>query len=551
VVIICSSSTPLGPLNAPKAHASSGIVVTLGAGAIGANSWTTGANANGTTNDAVYATAAPAKSGTTTGLWSTYGFDTSLPTTAAITKVEIIARYKVSTTASVASLDVQSAVSGTNCPTTAINDASEPVAATDFIADITSCRAWVRSDLLNANFNTKITAKRGNSNTAVTFSLDNVRTRVTYDTPDFTQSSYGFYKNTDSTDVGLPLASQNNPATIAYPSSPFRLRMDLAVTTLALPSSGESFKLQYVGKGTGTCAAPTGGTPAAYTDVTAATAIAYNDNTTPATNTALTSNGSDPTDGANTIIDETYLELNNFTNPTAIATSQDGKWDFSLKDNAAPASTTYCLRAVLGTGVAISTYTNYPEISTSGPAALTTTIVDAVGSLVGSPSISFSSITTPFVCTTTTGTFGIAAQKIRVLNTSTVLGWSMSIAATLGSTALWSAGTPKYDFNDPSGSTPGCTDGGDADNYAGQLSLDPSVGTITSQSSCTSTGITKGGSAAFSEGVTNSITLLNGSNTSEKGCYWDFTGVTASQKVPTEQNPGAYSINLTMTVVSN
>lgn len=551
LIIIFASVIDVGIKNIPITHASSGIIVSQGASTIGTNAWTSSANAYGTTADSVYATAAPGKNGSVAGNWATYGFDTALPTNIAITKVELIPRYKVSSVLSVASLDVQAVVSGTNCPTTAINDASEPILDTDFIADVTSCRTWTRSDLLNANFKTLITAKRGNTNTAATFSLDIVKVRVTYNAIDYNQASYGVFKNMDSTDVGSTLASSNTAATIHYPSAPFRLRVLLGIGTLNLAISGESFKLQYAGKGTGTCASPSGGSPAVYTDVTAATLIAYNDNITPASNASITNNSADPTDGVNSIVSQTYIEANNFSNSAAINAGQDGKWDFSLKDNGAPSSTAYCLRTVLSSGTLLDTYSVYPEVTTSAPGSLTASIVAANGSDVASPAFALSGITTPFICTNSTGTFGTSSQRIRVSNSLSSLGWSASIAATAGNTALWSAGTPKYDFNDPAGSPSGCSAGLDSDSYAGRLTINPSSGTVASQPNCTNTGVSVGGSAGFNEGVTDSITLINASSAAEKGCYWDLTGVSVNQYVPADQNTGNYTINLTLTVVSN
>lgn len=551
IIVIVASFVNVKIVDVPEAHASAGIVVTQGASTIGTTAWLTPANAYGTSADGVYATAAPAKNGTKVGYWATYGFDSALPANPTITKVEIIPRYKVNTVLSVSSLDVQAVVSGTNCPTTAINDASEPLVDTDFIADVTSCRTWTRSDLLDANFKTLITAKRGSSTTTPTFSLDYVKVRVTFSVIDYAQASYGIFKNNDSTNVGSTLAASNTPAQVHYPSAPFRLRLLVGIGTLNLAANGESFKLQYVGKGSGTCMSPSGGSPSVYTDVTAGTLIAYNDNPSPVTNSSITNNAADPTDGANTVISQTYIESNNFTNPTIINAGQDGKWDFSLKDNGAPASTTYCLRAVLSTGTLLDTYSVYPEVTTSAPGSLTASIVAANGTDVTSPAFALSAVTTPFVCSNSTGTFGTTSQRIRISNTLSSLGWSASIAATGGKTALWSSGTPKYDFNDPAGSPSGCAAGLDSDTYAGRLSLNPSAGTITSQSNCANTGVSLGGSAAFSENVTDSITLLNGSSSAELGCYWDLTGVGISQYIPADQKSGNYSLNLTMTVVSN
>jgi hypothetical protein len=182
---------------------------------------------------------------------------------------------------------------------------------------------------------------------------------------------------------------------------------------------------------------------------------------------------------------------------------------------------------------------------------LTSDIVDASGVTVASPSLSMSTVAAGNSCQTTTGTFGVSAQKIRVTNTTATPGWTLSIAATSGVSSNWSSGTASYDFNDSSGSQAGCSDGGDADSIAGQLSLNPSVGTITPQGGCSSTGVSKGSSSAFSQGVTDNITLLSASGSAQTNCYWDLTGVNLSQTIPSFEAPGTYSLNMTMTVVAN
>jgi hypothetical protein len=179
------------------------------------------------------------------------------------------------------------------------------------------------------------------------------------------QSAYRLFNNANSTDVGAPLAAQDTAATLGSTGAAFRVRLLLHVADITLGTSGQAYKLQFVGKGTGTCAAPSGGTPAVYTDVTAATAIAYNNNAAPADGATLTANASDPTHGSDTVVNQSYEELNTFTNLAAIVKGQDGKWDFSLIDNGAPASTTFCLRAVKSTGTALDTYIVFPEITTS------------------------------------------------------------------------------------------------------------------------------------------------------------------------------------------
>ncbi len=188
--------------------------------------------------------------------------------------------------------------------------------------------------------------------------------------PTFDQSAYRWFSNADSYDVGAALtASQDQAATLGAAGIPFRLRLLMHVAGSDLPQNGLQFKLQFVGKGTGTCASPSGGTPSSYTDVTTATAISFFNNSGPPDKNdgnALTANASDPTHPPDTIVPETYEELNNFTNSVAaVLPGQDGKWDFALYDNGAPANTTYCFRAIISDGTPLDTYASRPELTTA------------------------------------------------------------------------------------------------------------------------------------------------------------------------------------------
>gem|GEM_PF-6548236 len=65
------------------------------------------------------------------------------------------------------------------------------------------------------------------------------------------------------------------------------------------------------------------------------------------------------------MINQSYQELNTFTTSVAaIPRDQDGSWDFSLFDNTAPDSTTYCFRIVEDDGTLLDTYSSIPEITT-------------------------------------------------------------------------------------------------------------------------------------------------------------------------------------------
>lgn len=189
---------------------------------------------------------------------------------------------------------------------------------------------------------------------------------------------------------------------------------------------------------------------------------------------------------------------------------------------------------------------------------LSTDIQDATRTTVANPSISMSAKSVSFDCysggTASTGTFGANAQRIYVSNPNAANnGWTLTLAAQAGATATWSNGgaTVKYDFNDAGGAPAGCGDGADADALGGQMTVDPSVGTLTADcGSCTTANISKGSSASFVEGTTNSITLLNAAAASHDIGRWYLTGVGVSQTIPAEQAADSYTINMSLTVAA-
>jgi hypothetical protein len=187
------------------------------------------------------------------------------------------------------------------------------------------------------------------------------------------------------------------------------------------------------------------------------------------------------------------------------------------------------------------------------PAVLAADIVDASGSPVASPSITFNALTTSFSCQANSATLGTAAQKMRISNGTANELWTLSIAATGGAAANWSNGsTGQFDFNDTAGSPVGCLDGADADSLPGRMSVDASASTITAlQYDCSVAGVTKGSLAGFSQGVTDAVTIANTSSSAIDNCDYDMTDVTVTQQVPAERPIGNYSINMTITVTAN
>lgn len=187
---------------------------------------------------------------------------------------------------------------------------------------------------------------------------------------------------------------------------------------------------------------------------------------------------------------------------------------------------------------------------------LTADVKDENGVTVGAPAAAFAAQNFAFTCltglTASTATLGTNTQRVYVSNPDAAdSGWTLTIAATGGATTRWSnAGASQfYDFNDPGGS--GCTDGGDADASAGQLSIDPSVGAITTDcASCNTTGVTRGASASFNQGSVDSITLINAAAGSDDVWQGYLTGVALSQTIPASQAVEDYSINMTLTATS-
>lgn len=187
------------------------------------------------------------------------------------------------------------------------------------------------------------------------------------------------------------------------------------------------------------------------------------------------------------------------------------------------------------------------------PGTLIADIRDENRSPVASPSFALSPVNFSFECGSSTGTIGTNTQRLYVDNPGAAdAGWTLTIAATDGPTALWedSGQTQVFDHNDPTAA--GCTDSADADSVGGQLTLNPNAGTLTADcSSCTTANITKGSATSFEEGVVDSITLLNASSASDDAGRWYLTGVGLTQTVPASQAATDYSINLTITATAS
>lgn len=317
---------------------------------------------------------------------------------------------------------------------------------------------------------------------------------------------------------------------------------------VTVASSTIGTRLEFAQKTVGSCSAQTG-----FQAVTTNTAIAWSTNPSVASGTAITATGNDPISGSNVVVQRYVSATSDLNNPQAIAPGETGLWDFSLKDNSGKFNQAYCLRLAQSNGTAYASYVQYPEIVTA-EGILSVDILDVSDEPVATPGVTLPTAQISTSCQTVTGTLGTSSQKIRVSNDTTSASWVLDIAPTNGSTAAWQHTTEAegYDFNDSSGSPAGCNSGLDGDGMAGQLTVNPSVGgsLVQAKSGCTLTGITKGSSQAFSEGVIDAIVLLDASGSANTECYWDMTGIGISQTVPARQPGGSYTIDMTLTVLA-
>lgn len=189
----------------------------------------------------------------------------------------------------------------------------------------------------------------------------------------------------------------------------------------------------------------------------------------------------------------------------------------------------------------------------AGAGTITADIVDASYVSVTNPTMAMSAANFSFSCQTKIGSFGTASQQIYINNSNGANnGWTLTVAAQ-AVTNVWDSAGTDYDFNDPTSS--GCADGADSpDTLGGQMTVDPSVATLAvgQCGSCTTNNISKGSSAAFNQGTTDTITLLTATAASDDVGDWKLTGVNISQKIPAEQPAASdHNINMVLTVTAN
>lgn len=385
---------------------------------------------------------------------------------------------------------------------------------------------------------------KGNELFSDQFRVSTIETIVTWVSPDLAEDASRIYENADSTTPGTPLAATDT-LTEVHNDTEFRMRLGITPSTVDWLSGtwgdhNNTYNLQYAPKTQASCAAQVSG----WSDVQSGSGtIRWFNNPSVADNAGISSYANDPTTSG-TIDYQTYRESNGFTLANNVTAGDTALWDFSLQDVGSSPGDDYCFRVVKSNGSLLESYSAYPEVLTVGDYGAT--IVDAGGTEVTTPQVSFPSTVVQTSCQNSTATLGISSQKLRVQNDLVTNGWDVSIAATDGASTLWEAGSLRYDFNDSAV----CSDGGDSDAYGGALEVQASSTTSTPKSGCTNTGVSIGSDASFIESSVDAISLASADSSAARFCYWDLTGIGLEQSIPAATPSGNYTIDMTVTMTA-
>lgn len=168
---------------------------------------------------------------------------------------------------------------------------------------------------------------------------------------------------------------------------------------------------------------------------------------------------------------------------------------------------------------------------------ISTSIRDASGVVVSSPTFAMSPVAASTSQQTSTGTFGADAQRITVDNPNGLItggAWTLALNATVPGTGTWTSGANNYAYNGVTAA-------------AGQLTVNPSVASLTAITGG-STGVTLGTQATFSGSTP--ITLATASSSAASIWNGYITGIGLSQTIPPAQAVGDYTIDMTQTVTA-
>lgn len=186
-------------------------------------------------------------------------------------------------------------------------------------------------------------------------------------TPQFTQSDYLWYTNTNSSTpsdiwpqgaTDLEENEQIDSTMAVLTSDILRLRMSVTATSSVVSTSSTAFKLQYADGDA--CSADLSWYDVGAISSTTAHWRGYNN--------AAASDGDTLSSALlqNTTVFESYEEENDSTlNPRGIPIGGVAEWDFALQNYAGTPGALYCFRMVTAEGALLNTYTNYPAVQTN------------------------------------------------------------------------------------------------------------------------------------------------------------------------------------------
>lgn len=196
--------------------------------------------------------------------------------------------------------------------------------------------------------------------------------------------------------------------------------------------------------------------------------------------------------------------------------------------------------AVVGTPVAYAvTSTTTSKLSQQiNNGVISTDFRTAANAVVPSPTFAMTAVSVSTSLQTATGTYGLDAQRATVDNPGGANnGWTLAINATTPATDLWTTG----------GGSPVTYDYKGATAALGQLSVDPTLATITAVTGG-STGVTKGSVGTFT--TVSPITIMQADAGSADIWNGYITGVGLSQTIPANKPAGTYTLNMTQTLTS-
>lgn len=170
---------------------------------------------------------------------------------------------------------------------------------------------------------------------------------------------------------------------------------------------------------------------------------------------------------------------------------------------------------------------------------------DANGAIIIVPMLDFEKRTVDNKPQQSQGALGDHRLRIRITTASNAIDtWTMSLAASEGSEALWRSENAAFDYND----TNGPFDGTDRDYAGGQMHIDPVHASIRGLSGTSLSKISLGAEESFVEDSIDSIDLLNAAYGSDNPGEWEMTEINIKQNIPAGQAVGVYAIDMLLTI---